>query len=181
MILSTLFVNGLIPVLKKSLPFVIVFILSVAVVGFIVYQWESANEDSYKQGVERGRKDLQADFDKKALEIQQKFNDELEELKKKAIENEQQAESDAALARDVTTGLRKQLSNLRTTIDKVATANGISDGPRKAVLLLADLLEESRARGDSYAGFADKAFNAAEQCNLEYEAIRRSYANTEAN
>ncbi|QSL98946.1 spanin [Enterobacter phage EC151] len=82
------------------------------------------------------------------------------------------ANRDAKSARDLADSLQRTIDKVRS----IASNAGVTVGPRtstgKAVDMLADMLIESNRRANTYAEFADRAFEAGRTCELQYDAMR---------
>ena len=97
-----------------------------------------------------------------------------DESRRKALEQIEQAQADAAAADRTASGLLAELARIRRVVASRAGTNAGSQAGGSTVDLLTDLLEEMESAGRAMAAEADRRGIAGAACERQYDRVAGS-------
>lgn len=160
--------------LKTLWPYALASLLAVGVYFYVDYKWHESMTEQYNKGVVDGKKAVADNYAEKSIAQQKQWAIDKEKLEHDAQTRIEAAKNDAANARNNADSLYKQLNKVRSIAGQAGVAVTSSTSARQAVDLLADLFEQSNNRANTYAGFADSAYEAGRTCEVQYDKLRSS-------
>lgn len=172
MLAELLSLNGLKRLLKAVLPWLAIIVVICLTAVYAQHKWNQKIQESYKNGVAAGKQQVADDYANKAALLRNNWAIDKGKLEYEAQQRLNAANRDAKSARDLADSLQRTIDKVRS----IASNAGVTVAPRtstgKAVDMLADMLIESNRRANTYAEFADRAFEAGRTCELQYDAMR---------
>lgn len=164
--------TGLKQLALKLIPWLVLIVVIYLTALYAQHKWNQAIELSYNNGVKDGKQTVVDDYENKAAQLRNNWAIDKGKLEYEAQQRLNAANRDAQSARDVADSLQRTINEVRSIANSagVSVTPGTSTG--KAVHLLADLLVQSNRRANTYAEFADRAFEAGRTCELQYDAMR---------
>ena len=165
--------NGLKQLALSLAPYLIAIVVTVGVYLFVEHKWQEDMEARYNAGVTDGKRSVVDEYEFKAAQLRNNWAKDKELLEHEAQQRLNAAKADADSARDAADSLQRTINQIRSIADHagVSVTPGTSTG--QAIHLLADMLVESNRRANTYAEFADRAFEAGRTCELQYDNLRK--------
>lgn len=164
--------TGLKQLALKLIPWLVLIVVIYLTALYAQHKWNQAIELSYNNGVKDGKQTVVDDYENKAAQLRNNWAIDKGKLEYEAQQRLDAAKRDAQSARDTADSLQRTISEVRGVADRAGVSVTDSTSTGKAVHLLADLLIESNRRANTYAEFADAAFEAGRTCELQYDAMR---------
>lgn len=164
--------TGLKQLALKLIPWLVLIVVIYLTALYAQHKWNQAIELSYNNGVKDGKQAVVNDYENKAAQLRNKL-----EIEKGLVEYD--AQKRIATAKRDADSSRKSALSLQQTLDRISSDIGSNTNidptgktARETVRVLTDLLVQSNRRANTYAEFADRAFEAGRTCELQYDAMR---------
>ena len=172
------YLTGLI---KAAIPYLIAIVVTIALYLFIQHKWHESMTAKYNAGVQDGKEAVANDYAEKASQLRNNWAIDKGKLEYEAQQRLNAANADAAASRDASDSLQRTLDEVRGVARSAGVSVTASTSTGKAVDLLADMLVKSNRRANTYADFADRAFEAGRTCELQYDAMRKRIDEAKSN
>lgn len=163
------YLTGLI---KAAIPYLIAIVVTIALYLFIQHKWRESMTEKYNAGIQDGKEAVANDYAEKASQLRNNWAIDKGKLEYEAQQRLNAANADAAASRDAADSLQRTIDEVRGVARSAGVSVTASTSTGKAVDLLADMLIKSNRRANTYADFADRAFEAGRTCELQYDTMR---------
>ena len=158
--------------MNKPWAFFAIFVVIIVSWLVVQHQWNEALSERYNTGVNDGKQSVKDEYENKAALLRNNWSIDKGVIEYEAQQRIKAISSDAANARLAVDGLQQTLDKIRSIVSSSGVAVTSSTSTGKAVDLLADLLIQSNRRANTYAEFADRAYEAGRTCEIQYDKLR---------
>jgi hypothetical protein len=164
--------TGLKQLALKLIPWLVLIVVIYLTALYAQHKWNEALEAKYNDGVKDGKEAVADDYANKAAQLRNNWAIDKGKIEYEAKQKLNAANADAAAARDTADSLQRTIDKVRSIASNAGVTVTARTSTGKAVDLLANMLIESNRRANTYADFADRAFEAGRTCELQYDAMR---------
>lgn len=158
---------------EKLIQTVLIIVVIIFVIVLAYSKWTDAMESRYNEGVKAGKAEVVHDYEEKAALLRNNLR-----IDKGRIEQDAQieiaaAKADADRSQRTSGELYATIDQIRSDAGRAGDFDASGKTAREAVNLLADLLKQSIGRSNTYAAFADSAYQAGKTCERQYDTLRK--------